>query len=272
MTALYYLAGVMLTLCILYVLALRCRRGHKTLAALQGWSYAHRGLHGNGVPENSMEAFRLALEGGYGIELDVHLMKDGRLAVIHDASLKRTAGAEVFIEDLTAEDLENYTLEDTQEHIPLLTDVLALFHGKAPLIVELKAERNNHAALSTAVCDLLKDYPGVYCLESFDPRVVHWLRKNRRCRCRGQLAENFMANKKSKLPLPLKFALSYQLENFLVVPDFVSYKFADRKNLSVWLARNIWGAQGVTWTITSQEDHDTAVAEGWIPIFEGFRP
>jgi hypothetical protein len=137
MTALYYLAGVMLTLCILYVLALRCRRGHKTLAALQGWSYAHRGLHGNGVPENSMEAFRLALEGGYGIELDVHLMKDGRLAVIHDASLKRTAGAEVFIEDLTAEDLENYTLEDTQEHIPLLTDVLAANRaGVLALMVE----------------------------------------------------------------------------------------------------------------------------------------
>ena len=272
MTALYCIAGILLAVCILYILALRCRRGHKALAALRGWGSAHRGLHGNGVPENSMEAFRLALEGGYGIELDVHLMKDGKLAMIHDPSLKRTAGADVRIEELTAEDLPQYRLEGTQEQIPLFADVLALYDGKAPLIVELKAEGNNHAALAAAVCDLLKDYKGVYCLESFDPRVIYWLRKNRRCRCRGQLAENFLANKNSKLPWHLKCVLSWQLENFLILPDFISYKFADRKNPGVWLARNLWGAQGVTWTITSQADYDTAVAEGWIPIFEGFRP
>ena len=120
MTALYIALGVILALLILYILVLRCRRGHKTLAQLQGWGYAHRGLHGNGVPENSMQAFRLALEGGYGIELDIHLMADGELAVIHDPSLKRTAGADVHIEDLTAADLDAYTLEGTQERIPCL--------------------------------------------------------------------------------------------------------------------------------------------------------
>ena len=101
-------------LLLLYVLALRCRRGNKELPKLRGWAYAHRGLHGKGVPENSMEAFRLALEGGYGIELDVHLMADGNLAVIHDPSLKRTAGADVQIEDLKLEDLPQYRLEGTQ--------------------------------------------------------------------------------------------------------------------------------------------------------------
>ena len=272
MTVLYIILGSLLALFILYFLLLRCRRGHKTLAQLQGWGYAHRGLHDDGVPENSMEAFRLALEGGYGIELDVHLMKDGKLAVIHDASLKRTAGADVKIEDLTEEDLANYSLEGTQERIPLFTEVLALYEGKAPIIVELKAEKGNHAALAEAVCDLMKGYKGVYCLESFDPRVVYWLKKNRSCRCRGQLAENFFHSPDSKLPAALKFMLTYQLENFLVYPDFVSYKFADRKNLGVWMARTLWGAQGVTWTIKTQEDYDTAVKEGWLPIFEGFRP
>lgn len=272
MTALYVTLGVIALLCVLYVLALRCRRGHKMLKALQGWGYAHRGLHGDGVPENSMEAFRLALEGGYGIELDVHLMKDGKLAVIHDASLKRTAGVDVKIEDLTAEDLDKYALEGTDQTIPLFTDVLALFAGKAPIIVELKAERGNHAALSKAVCDLMDDYDGAYCLESFDPRVTLWLKKNQRCRCRGQLSENYFRSKKSKLPGVLKFLLSAQLENFIVLPDFVAYRFSDRKNIGVWLARNLWGVQGVTWTIKTQADYDTAVKEGWLPIFEGFRP
>ncbi len=272
MTALYILLGTLAALFILYILALRCRRGHKQLAALRGWGYAHRGLHGDGVPENSMQAFRLALEGGYGIELDVHLMADGNLAVIHDASLKRTAGAEVKIEDLTLDDLQHYFLEGTQERIPLFKDVLALFDGRAPIIVELKAEQGNHAALAKAVCEILDGYTGDYCLESFDPRVIYWLRKNRPELCRGQLAENFLANPKSKLPWHLKFALTHQLENFLVVPDFVSYRFGDRRIFGIWLVRKLWKAQGVTWTITGKADYDTAVTEGWIPIFEGFRP
>lgn len=272
MNALYIILGSLLALFILYFLLLRCRRGHKALAGLQGWGYAHRGLHGDGVPENSMEAFRLALEGGYGIELDVHLMKDGKLAVIHDASLLRTAGVDVRIEDLTAEDLANYTLEGTQERIPLFDEVLELYAGKAPIIVELKAERGNHAALSKAVCDRMDSYEGVYCLESFDPRVTLWLKKNRPCQCRGQLGENYLRATKAKLPGILKFLLAHQLENFLVVPDFVSFRFSDRKLLGVWMARALWGAQGVTWTIKTQEDYDTAVKEGWLPIFEGFRP
>jgi len=256
----------------LYALSTMCRRGHKGLEALRGWAYAHRGLHGKGVPENSMAAFRAALDGGYGIELDVHLMKDGKLAVIHDASLKRTAGADVKIEDLTQAALSQYPLEGTREIIPLLTQVLELFAGRAPIILELKPERGNFAALTKAACDLMDRYEGVYCMESFDPRCVAWLSKNRPDIVRGQLSENFVANPRSSLPLVLKFILTHQIENFLIRPDFVAYKFADRRTPGNFLARKLWGAQGVSWTITSQKDFDTAVKEGWLPIFEGFRP
>ena len=263
---------VLVVLAALYVLSTMCRKGHKGLDALCGWAYAHRGLHGNGIPENSMAAFQAALDSGYGIELDVHLMKDGKLAVIHDASLKRTAGADVKIEDLTEADLPDYPLEGTQEIIPLFSQVLKLYAGKAPLIIELKAERNNHAALTKAVCELMDSYNGPYCMESFDPRCVAWLTKNRPDIVRGQLTENFVINKRSPLPMYLKFILTHQLENFLIRPDFVAYKFADRKTLSNWIVRKIWGVQGVTWTLKSQEDYDTAAQEGWLPIFEGFRP
>lgn len=264
--------AILLVLFTLYALSVRGRTGHKGLSALQGWGYAHRGLHGKGIPENSMAAFRAALEGGYGIELDVHLMRDGGLAVIHDASLKRTAGADVRIEDLTAEALANYPLEGTGQIIPTLPQVLELFDGKAPLIIELKPAGNNYAALARAACDLLDGYKGVYCMESFDPRCVHWLKENRPDVIRGQLVENFVDNKRSPLPLYLRFMLTHQLENFLIQPDFVAYKFADRKTLGNLLVRKLWGMQGVTWTITSQKDYDTAVEEGWLPIFEGFRP
>ncbi|MFR8727711.1 MAG: glycerophosphodiester phosphodiesterase family protein [Dysosmobacter sp.] len=130
---------VLIVLAELFLLMLRCRREHPGWKLLRQYRYAHRGYHDKPhIPENSMAAFRRAIEHGYGAELDVHLMKDGRLAVIHDASLKRTAGADVLVEDLTAEELKQYRLEGTQEQIPLLEEVLPLFQGKR-LIIELKA-------------------------------------------------------------------------------------------------------------------------------------
>lgn len=255
-----------------YILATRCRVGHRGLEGLRGRFYAHRGLHAHGVPENSLEAFQRAVAHGYGIELDVHLLKDGNLAVLHDHSLRRTAGADVTIEDLTAEDLSGYRLDGTQERIPLFSQVLALVDGRVPLIVELKSTKENFAQLTQAAVDMLDGYEGVWCMESFDPRCIHWLKNNRPELIRGQLTENFIANKKSPLPFWMKAILTHQVENFLVKPDFVAYKFADRKTLSNFLVHKLWGAQGVTWTLKTPQEYAEAVEEGWIPIFEGFTP
>ena len=262
---------LLLTLFVLYVLSTIGRKGHPDLPKLRGWAYAHRGLHGNGVPENSMQAFRLAKEAGYGIELDIHLLKDGSLAVFHDSPLVRTTGAEGRIEDLTAEDLKNYRLEGTDETIPLFQDVLDLYDGAAPIIVELK-EVGNCADLCEAACKMLDEYKGAYCLESFDPRCIGWLRKHRPDLIRGQLTENYFRGSKAKLPWYLKLVLRHQMLNFLTRPDFVAYRFADRKTFSNTLCRKLWGMQGVTWTIKTKADFDTAVAEGWLPIFESFNP
>lgn len=255
-----------------YLLSLRGRVGHPGLEQLRCFRYAHRGLHNAQRPENSMAAFRSALENGYGIELDVHLMKDGNLAVIHDASLKRTAGADVKIEDLTAEELDAYRLQGTDEKIPLFRHVLELFDGKAPLIVEMKCENNNYAALCEATMAQLDRYEGAYCVESFDPRCVLWLKKHRPDVIRGQLAENWLKVKNFKMPALLKFLLATHTGNFILRPDFIAYKYADRKIFGTDICRKIWGVQGVSWTIITPEDLITAEEEDWIPIFEGFIP
>ncbi len=247
------------------------RTKHPMMQRLRQWNYAHRGLHDDEKPENSMAAFRAALDKGYGIELDLHLMKDGNVAVIHDASLKRVANADVFIEDQTLEDLPKYCLGDTQEQIPLFRDVLTLFDGKAPMIVELKSERDNYEALCRAALALLDDYKGDFCIESFDPRVVRWLKNNRPDICRGQLAENWFRSK-AKLPFALKFLLSFHLGNIYSRPDFIAYNFRDRRTFGTGICRRILGVQGVSWTIRSKEDFDIAVNDGWIPIFENFEP
>jgi hypothetical protein len=139
------------------------------------------------------------------------------------------------------------------------------------MIVELKVSGNNYPQLCKAVCYMLADYRGPYCLESFDPRCVIWLKKNRPELIRGQLTENYFRSN-SPLPGVLKFVLQHQIENFLGLPDFVAYRYADRRNLSNFLVRKFWGVAGVTWTIKSKNAYDTAVKEGWIPIFEGFEP
>ena len=263
------IVSILLLMVLLYLWCLKGRTGHKTLQQFRGWNYAHRGLHNAERPENSMAAFRAALEHGYGIELDVHLMKDGQLAILHDSSLKRVAGADITIEELTADDLVNYTLGDTQEHIPLFSQVLELYQGKAPLIVELKTADKNIRPLCEATCALLDSYDGLYCMESFDPRVTHWLRKNRPDIVRGQLSENWMKSA-VKLPWILKFIMTYHISNVYTRPDFIAYKYCDRKAFGTDLCRKLWKIQGVTWTLQSKEEYDVAVLEGWIPIFENF--
>ena len=254
-----------------YVLSIKGRTGHPGLKKLQGWNYAHRGLHGEGVPENSMKAFRLAVEQGYGAELDVHLLADGNLAVIHDSKLIRTTGAEGRIEDLTADQLKDYHLEGTEETIPLFSDVLALFEGKAPLIIELKVENNNEQ-LCTAVAKLLDHYKGDYCVESFHPQVLGWFKKYRPNTVRGQLTENYFRSKDNKLPPALKFILTHQLLNFATSPDFVAYNCRDLDSISNTVARKVWNMQGVTWTLRTREQYDEAVDQNWLPIFENFKP
>lgn len=264
---------ILMILLLLYALIIRGRVGEKKLEDLRYWVYAHRGLHDKdaGVPENSMLAFRKALERGYGIELDVHLLKDGGLAVIHDSSLKRTAGADVNIEDLTLDQMWNYRLEGTDEMIPTLRQVLDLYNGQAPLIIELKAANGNAAKLAEAVSNSLKHYHGAYCIESFDPRCLTWLKRNRPDIIRGQLSMNFMKYS-AGMGRFVDFILTYLFSNLMTKPDFIAYRFEDRKNLSNLLCLYLWRMQGASWTITKQETFESCVQESLLPIFEQFEP
>ena len=260
-------------LCGLYLLAIRCRSGHPGLEKLRGWHYAHRGLHNKPqIPENSMAAFRRALDHGFGIEFDVHLLKDGGLAIIHDSALMRTTGADGYVEDLTTEELQNYHLEGTEEVIPTFRQLLDLYAGKAPLIIELKPVRNNHEALTDAAVAMMEGYEGPWCMESFDPRVVKVLHDKYPNIIRGQLSEDFPKND-PKMNKALAFAMKHLLTNFFTVPDFVAYRFDQRNGTpSTKLCRELWKAQGVTWTLRKPEDHPIAVEEGWLPIFENYIP
>lgn len=234
----------------LFLIAPRmCHRADRS--PLMGWHYAHRGLFDNesDAPENSLEAIRKAVESGYGIEWDIQLSKDNKVVVFHDATLKRMCGVEGNVWDYTLEELKQFSLLDSGAKIPTLEEALEVVGGKVPLIIEYKLDR-----VQTLVCELaneiLQNYKGVYCIESFHPLAVMWYRKNRPDIVRGQLSQEHWRYPEHRHLAKAVAALL--LTNVAARPDFVAYNHKHYKNLS----RRLFGFLGglnVAYTIKTVE-------------------
>lgn len=235
------------------------------------WLYAHRGLHDNkaGVPENSMAAFRKAVEAGFGIELDVQVSKDGVPVVFHDFTLDRMCGAEGKICDYCYEELRQFTLAGTKEQIPSFAEVLQLVDGRTPLIVELKIERTD-LTVCREVDRLCSRYSGLYCVESFNPLAVFWYRWHRRNIVRGQLSDAFL--KEGEYVGTGSFILQNLLLNWVGRPDFIAYNCKYPRMLSRRLCRSLYRSKAAAWTIRSREQLAEARKNFDIFIFDGFVP
>jgi glycerophosphoryl diester phosphodiesterase len=227
--------------------------------------YAHRGLHGNGVPENSMQAFELACQGGFGIELDVQLSRDGVVMVFHDDTLNRVTGVDKKLCELTAQELTKISLSGTDQTIPTFVDVLKLVDGRVPLLVELKGESFD-VSLCKKVADILLEYKGEFCVESFNPLLIKEIKKYLPDAFRGQLYTNVCRDKKSHSALNI--IISLMALNFLATPDFIAYNKLDRNSLPVKLSAKLYRAPSFVWTTRGKAELDKAHALGEIPIFE----
>ncbi len=235
--------------------------------------YAHRGYHDKpAIPENSLAAFRRAIEYGLPSEFDVHLIADGSLVVFHDDDLERETGVKGSIEAYDITNLRKLRLEGTDELIPTFDEVLDLYENTGlPLLIELKCVKGNHRALAGAVAGRLDRYKGEYVVESFDPRAVNEYRRLRPEVIRGQLSQNFF-RKSEGLPFYQIILLTNLMLNRITKPDFIAYKFSDRDTPAL---RRVIGRQGypeVSWTIQNAEDYRAAVRGGSIPVFEKIKP
>ena len=235
--------------------------------------YAHRGYHDKPrIPENSMAAFRRAVDHGLASELDVHLLADGSLAVFHDEELERQTGVRGTIEDYDRSNLSRLRLEGTDERIPMFDEVLELYEDTGlPLLIELKVNRGNYKALAAKVCERLDSYKGPFALQSFDPRAMMEIRKLRPQHKRGQLSKDFFKEREG-LPFYQVVMLTNMALNRLVRPDFLNYKFSDRDRRAVRRGVERKGLDELTWTIRSAGELRKALEAGCIPIFENITP
>lgn len=236
---------------------------------LMGRHYAHRGLFNNKseAPENSLAAFRKAVEDNYGIEWDVQLSKDNIPVIFHDKTLKRMCGIEGNVWDYTLEELKSFRLKDSKETIPTLEEALQVVDGRVPLIIEYKLDR-----VQTEVCrisnEILKKYKGAYCIECFHPLALIWYKKNRPDIVRGQLCQEFWKTEEYKGFIYI--IMSLLLPNVATRPDFVAYKHEDASNISRRLC-SVLGALPVAYTIKSVEEYKKVEKDFELFIFDSCR-
>lgn len=241
--------------------------------------FAHRGLYDNvTVPENSLSAFKKAIAKGYGIELDVHLTKDGKLLVSHDWNIKKMTGVDRNIEDMTLAQLQSCKLLNTDETFCTLEDVLKLNNGQVPMMIELKPandddsqDKDNEAQLADAVVEAMKSYTGSYALISFNWNTLNEVKKDDSTILRGLLLnsakDDLYTSNRSGFETYIK-----NIEN-IVDPDFISVNYANYTNDQAGEAIiDELDVPAYTWTIKSQSAEDEALKVYDGVVFDSYEP
>lgn len=231
-------------------------------AWLARWAYAHRGLHGPGIPENSPAAFAAAIARGLGIECDVQRSRDGQAMVFHDWELDRLTDESGPVSMRSAAELGAIGLSGNGDPVPSLREVLALVAGRVPLLIEVKSKRGlpvHH--LCQALWRDIERYSGVCAVMSFDPRVSRWFAHHAAHVVRGLVVTE--ENHKG-LPGTVRRWLSVCAGK----PDFLAYDIRDLPSRFAAIQRGR-GLPVLTWTVRSPELRERAALYADAPIAEG---
>lgn len=261
-----------LTLIYLFLIAPHLSASRKRIRPFMTWDFAHRGLHGDGVPENSLAAFDRAARRGYGIEMDVRLTGDGKLAVLHDETLLRMCGVNAAVQSLTLEQVHAYCLSGTEMRVPSFDQVLDAVGGRVPLLVEIKPVGGAWRQIAPKVLEKMREYRGLWCVESFDPRILWWFRTHKKDVVRGQLAFDPRRIPGEERRGLLFFLGAHLMLNWLGRPDFIAYEHVSAGNFSFRLMKRLFCPPVAAWTVQSTEDYQRLKKNWDIRIFEGFEP
>lgn len=226
------------------------------------WVYAHRGLHGQGLPENSPAAFAAAMARGMGIECDVQRSSDGQAMVFHDWELDRLTAESGPVARRSAEQLGRIVISGGNDCIPSLRQLLDQVDGKVPLLIEIKSSAGSRAnALSLAVRRQLEGYRGPHAVMSFDPRVARWFADHSPLTVRGLVVTEEGGK-------TLAGRIKRHLSLWHARPDFLAYDIRDLPSRFA-AAQRKRGLPVLTWTVRSAEHRERAAEHADAPIAEG---
>ena len=226
----------------------------KDLKFLKETIIAHRGVHNEkDIIENSLEAFKEAVNKNYIIELDVHFLKDGEVVVFHDDNIERMTGINNNLKDCTYDEIRNIKLLNKNTYIPKFSDVLKLVDGKVPILIELKND-NKVGLLESSLVQILKKYNGKYAVQSFNPLSIMWFKNNYPNIIRGQLVCKF---KNKKMDNIKKFILKTMFFNIITNPDFISHSVDDLSYKEVNKIKKNKFILG--WTVRNKERYDELI-------------
>ena len=230
--------------------------------------FAHRG--GSKIaPENTIAAFDRGLAAGAdGLELDVHLSRDGIVVINHDATLDRTTRAKGRVKDRTARELAEFD-------VPPLRAVLARY-PKIGLIIELK-ERG--PALAEAVVDEVRRAGASdrVCLGSFSVTALRAARSaapaiatsGARFEVRMALYRSWCGLSPGRVPYQAFQVPETSGSTRVVSPRFVQLAHKAGIAVHVWTVdepddiRRLldWGVDGI---ISDRPDVAAKVVEDWV--------
>ena len=232
------------------------------VAWLKGVTYAHRGLHGPGRPENALSAFAAAIEAGYGIECDVQRSSDGQAMVFHDWELDRlTAETGLVIERSAAKLSQIKLIGNDEDLIPTLRDLLDLVAGRVPLLIEVKTRPSTRIpAICLAVRRMLEGYRGPVAVMSFDPRVSRWFARHSSHIVRGLVMME--EGSRTLFARTRRHMMLWQAK-----PDFLAYDITDMPSRFAGSQRKR-GFPVLTWTVNTPELLERALKHGDGPIAE----
>ena len=230
---------------------------------------AHRGLHGDTIPENSLAAFDNAAKNGFAIELDVRLIDDGTVIVFHDNKLARMTGEDRYASTLTLDDLDKITLKNSDQKIPTFKQVLDLVDGRVPILIELKNE-GKPGPLESRVIELLRAYKGEYAVEAFNPFAIEYFKNHAPEIKRGILSDFFGTQQIASFFR--RFALKRMYLNGIAKPDFIAYQHEHIPNKYITKYLKKHPITVIAWTVQNQAEADKVLQHCDNVIFEGFIP
>ena len=230
----------------------------KNYSFLTDRPFAHRGYHSwslndsRKAPENSLEAFKRAMEKNYSIEMDIHLTKDLEIIVFHDFYLGRLTTKTGFVFNKNLQYITHARLSNN-ETVPTIEDTLNLINGRVPVLLEIKYSKHikkNIVSFTRILAEKLGNYKGPLALMSFSPDLMKYISKS-------NLLKNLPLGLTTSFPKKETLAnkiKNNKLENVIISNrlQFISQNWKGIKNSRIKRLKKLDIAI-LAWTITSRE-------------------